>query len=55
MDGLVIGIDLGTGSSKIVLAGPDGGIIASTSRPRPRSISMPRPGWAKVDGDRRAD
>jgi xylulokinase len=51
MSELVIGIDLGTGSSKGVLATPDGRIVASAMRPRPRSMSMPRPGWAEVDAE----
>lgn len=52
MSELVIGIDLGTGSSKGVLATPDGRLVASATRPRPRSMSMPRPGWAEVDAER---
>ena len=48
---LVLGIDLGTGSSKGVLTTPDGSIVATASRPRPRSMSMPRPGWAEVDAE----
>ena len=51
MSELVIGIDLGTGSSKGVLATPDGRVVASATRPRPRSMSMPRPGWAEVDAE----
>jgi xylulokinase len=46
---LLLGIDLGTGSSKGVLTRVDGTIVASASRPRPRSLSIPRPGWAEVD------
>ena len=49
MDPLLLGIDLGTGSSKGVLAGPDGTVLASVTVPRPASMSMPRPGWAEVD------
>ncbi len=46
---LLLGIDLGTGSSKGVLTTPEGRIVASAVRPRPRSMSMPSPGWAEVD------
>lgn len=44
---LLLGIDMGTGSSKGVLATPDGHVIASTTRPH--GISLPRPGWVEVD------
>lgn len=43
----LVGIDVGTGSSKGVLARPDGSIVASATRPH--SISLPRPGWAEAD------
>lgn len=46
---LVIGIDLGTGSSKGVLAASDGTVLATALRSRPGSMSMPRPNWAEVD------
>jgi xylulokinase len=49
MTSLLLGIDLGTGSSKGVLATPDGEIVATAVRPRPHSMSMPFPGWAEVD------
>ena len=49
MGGLLLGIDLGTGSSKGVLTTADGRVVATATRPRPRSMSMPRPGWAEVD------
>lgn len=49
MTSLLLGIDLGTGSSKGVLATPDGQIVATAVRPRPHSMSMPLPGWAEVD------
>ncbi|HEX2706010.1 MAG TPA: FGGY-family carbohydrate kinase [Candidatus Lustribacter sp.] len=51
MSDLLIGIDMGTGSSKGVLATSDGTIIATATRPRPRSMSMPRPGWAEADAE----
>jgi xylulokinase len=47
---LLLGIDMGTGSSKGVLATPDGTIVATASRPH--TMSLPRPGWAEVDADR---
>lgn len=49
MTQLLLGIDLGTASSKGVLATPDGQIIATAVRARPHSMSMPHPGWAEVD------
>jgi xylulokinase len=44
---LVLGIDIGTSSSKGVLALPDGTIAAVAERPHP--LSLPRPGWAEHD------
>jgi xylulokinase len=46
---VLVGIDLGTGSSKGVLAAPDGTVLATAARSRPGSMSMPRPNWAEVD------
>ncbi|MCW2836505.1 MAG: sugar kinase, partial [Marmoricola sp.] len=51
MSQLLLGIDLGTGSSKGVLTTPDGEIVATAVRPRPGSMSMPVPGWAEVDAE----
>lgn len=51
MSGFLIGIDMGTGSSKGVLASSQGRIVATASRPRPHSMSMPRAGWAEVDAE----
>ncbi|BCJ60315.1 sugar kinase [Micromonospora endophytica] len=48
---LLIGIDLGTGSSKGVLTDATGQVLATAVRPRPRSMSLPRPGWAEVDAE----
>ncbi|HEY0700222.1 MAG TPA: FGGY family carbohydrate kinase, partial [Micromonospora sp.] len=48
---LLLGIDLGTGSSKGVLVDPAGRVLATAVRPRPQSMSMPRPGWAEVDAE----
>ena len=51
MSQLLLGIDLGTGSSKGVLTTPEGQIVATAVRARPHSMSMPHPGWAEVDAD----
>jgi hypothetical protein len=48
---LLLGLDMGTGSSKAVLATPEGEIVATAVRPRTDSVSVPRPGWAEVDAD----
>jgi xylulokinase len=50
MGAYVIGIDIGTGSSKAVLAGLDGSIIRSATRTH--EVSLPRPGWAEMDAER---
>lgn len=50
MSELLMGIDIGTSSSKGVLASPDGEIAASTERPH--QLSLPRPGWAEHDAER---
>ncbi|MFF0488738.1 FGGY-family carbohydrate kinase [Nocardia sp. NPDC004068] len=44
---LLVGIDLGTGSSKGVLVRPDGVVLAEHQVSH--EISLPRPGWAEVD------
>jgi xylulokinase len=44
---LLLGIDMGTGSTKGVLSTPDGEIVATASRAH--QMSLPRPGWAEVD------
>lgn len=46
---LVLGIDIGTGSSKAVLANADGEVVATASRSH--QMSLPRPGWAEMDVD----
>lgn len=51
MSEVLLGVDLGTGSSKAVLALPDGTIVATATRPRPASMLMPHPGWAEMDAD----
>ena len=49
MTDLLLGIDIGSSSSKGVLVRPDGTIVATAQRPH--QISLPRPGWAEHDGD----
>jgi len=48
-DPLVLGLDIGTSSSKAVLARPDGTVVASAQRPH--GLSLPRPGWAEHDAE----
>lgn len=48
-DELVLGIDIGTSSSKGVLAAPDGTIVARAQREH--ALSLPRPGWAEHDAE----
>ncbi len=47
--GLLLGVDVGTASSKGVLVRPDGTIVATAQRPH--QLSLPRPGWAEHDGE----
>ena len=47
MSELLLGIDIGTSSSKGVLARPDGTIVAVAERSHP--LSLPQPGWAEHD------
>ncbi|GMA15332.1 sugar kinase (plasmid) [Deinococcus metallilatus] len=49
MSQLLLGIDIGTGSSKGVLVRPDGTIVRSHSVPH--DISVPRPGFVEQDAD----
>lgn len=49
MGSLLLGIDVGTSSSKGVLATPDGRVLASATRPH--DLSLPRPGWAEHDAE----
>jgi xylulokinase len=46
---LLLGIDMGTGSSKGVLVDATGVVLASTTISH--SMSLPRPGWAEVDAE----
>lgn len=49
MTGLLLGIDIGTSSSKGVLVTEDGRIVARAARPH--VTSTPRPGWYEHDAD----
>ena len=49
MNDLLLGIDIGTSSSKGVLVRLDGTIVATAQRPH--QLSLPRPGWAEHDGE----
>jgi xylulokinase len=49
MTALLLGIDIGTGSSKAVLATPDGEVVATAAKQH--GMSLPRPGWAEVDAE----
>ena len=51
MSDVLVGVDMGTGSSKAVVTNADGQILATAIRPRPNSMSMPRPGWAEVNAE----
>lgn len=46
---LLLGIDMGTGSTKGVLVDTTGSVLASETIPH--SMSLPRPGWAEVDAE----
>lgn len=46
---LILGIDMGTGSTKGVLVDTEGVVLASTAIAH--SMSLPRPGWAEVDAE----
>jgi xylulokinase len=48
-DVLLLGIDIGTSSSKGVLARPNGEVVATATRPH--DLSLPRPGWAEHDAE----
>jgi xylulokinase len=49
MGELLLGIDIGTASSKGVLARPTGEVVAVATRPH--DLSLPRPGWAEHDAE----
>ncbi len=47
---LLLGVDVGTSSTKGVLARPDGEVVATAQREH--ELSLPRPGWAEHDAER---
>lgn len=49
MSELLLGIDIGTGSTKAVLATPSGEVVATATRSH--SMKLPRPGWAEMDAE----
>ncbi|HWE14007.1 MAG TPA: FGGY-family carbohydrate kinase [Solirubrobacteraceae bacterium] len=49
MEELLLGLDIGSSSSKAVLAQPDGTVIGSAQRAH--RLSLPRPGWAEHDAE----
>ena len=49
MSELVLGIDIGTSSSKGILARPNGEVIGDFRQAH--ALSLPRPGWAEHDAD----
>ncbi|MFZ0214829.1 MAG: FGGY-family carbohydrate kinase [Candidatus Dormiibacterota bacterium] len=46
---LLLGVDIGSASSKGLLATPDGQVVATAQRPH--RISLPAPGWAEHDAE----
>jgi xylulokinase len=49
MSELLLGIDIGTASSKGVVARPDGEVVATATREH--AVSLPRPGWVEHDAE----
>jgi len=49
VDELLLGLDIGTSSSKGVLVCPDGEIVARAEHAH--TLSLPRPGWAEHDAE----
>jgi xylulokinase len=49
MSELLLGVDIGTSSSKGVLSRPDGEVVATAQKEH--ELSMPRPGWAEHDAE----
>ena len=49
MNPLVLGLDVGTSSTKAVLVTTSGAIVAAAERPH--GISRPKPGWVEQDAD----
>lgn len=50
MSELLLGIDIGTASTKGVLARPDGEVVATAERSH--GLSLPEPGWAEHDAEK---
>jgi len=50
VSGLLLGVDVGTASTKGVLARPDGEVVATAERPH--ELSLPQPGWAEHDAEK---
>lgn len=46
---LLLGIDIGSSSTKGVLVRAEGQVVATATRPH--TVSLPRPGWAEHDGE----
>ena len=46
---LLLGIDIGTGSTKGVLVDASGSVLASEAIAH--SMDLPRPGWAEADAE----
>lgn len=46
---LLLGVDIGTGSSKGVLTDTEGTVLATSEQPH--DLSLPRPGWAEHDAE----
>ncbi|MEJ2289893.1 MAG: FGGY family carbohydrate kinase, partial [Deinococcales bacterium] len=49
MGELLLGIDIGTYSSKAALVRPDGTILKTATQPH--TMDIPHPGWAEQDAD----
>lgn len=49
MHELLLGIDIGSGSTKAVVADADGEIVATATRPH--EVMLPRHGWAEMDAE----
>lgn len=47
MKDVILGIDIGTASTKVIAFGLDGSEVAAASRPYP--LASPRPGWVEQD------
>src|ERR1700737_3685338 len=47
---ILLGVDIGTSSSKGLLATTDGEVLATIERPH--DLSLPQPGWAEHDAER---